>query len=231
MRRLLSAILLSLTLISPLQGATLAEGTSGDSTIYVVDSSDLLGPAASGISPNAGSGMACANNFTFLGEYSTITDVTLHWSLMIGTTQFTAGIWVDPDQDGIPDDAVLLAASALTPAVAGEYLQEVCFAAPQYIGTEGTSFFVGVFWQEFSQQGGEIFMGKDRPLLGDSPSYMKSWTDAPPDPSDLGGAYNYRGTHRAFVIRPTGVVPEHTVLQLLVIVGGGLARRTRPKSE
>ncbi len=202
------AILLCLMPATHLQGATLAGQAAGDSMVYVIERSDLIGPAASGVSAIAGSGMVCVNNFNIFGQYSTITDVTLQWGLILGTTQFTAGIWSDPNQDGIPDDAVLLATSALAPAIAGSYLQQVHFASPQYIGLEGTSFFVGVYWRESSQPGVDLFMGKDRPLLNAWPSWSKKWTNMPPDPSNLNGAHRYDGTHRAFVIRPTGVVPE-----------------------
>lgn len=212
-----------------LQGTTLAGLDSGESITYVVDSSDLLGPAASGISPIGGTGIVCLNHFSVQGDYPTISLVTVHWSLMFGTSYFTAGIWSDPNRDGNPDDAVLLATSALTPAVAGEYLQQVQFPSPQYIGPEGTSFFVGVFWQESAQQGVDLFMGKDRPLLLASPSWSKKWTDTPPDPSDLSGASVYQGTHRAFVIRPTGIVPEPSVGLLFAAGASLLSRRSRTR--
>lgn len=230
MRPFSTAVLPSLILVSHLQGATLASSASGESVVYVVDSSDLIGPAASGISPYAQSGIVCVNNFRVVGGYSTIVDVTVHWGLILGTTAVTAGIWSDPDQDGVPDDAVLLAFSAPTQVTAGQYLQQVAFSSPQYVGPEGTSFFVGFYWQDVSPDA-DLFMGKDRPLQPQWPSWHKTWTDAPPDPTDLGAAYNYQGTHRAFVIRPTGVVPEPSVLSLLVILGGSLARRTRPSNE
>lgn len=216
-------------LFSHMQGATLAELSSGESTVYVVDSSDLVGPAVSGISPTAGTGTVCVNNFSILSAYSTITDVTVQWSLMYGTTYFTAGIWSDPDQDGIPDDAVLLTTSALTPAVAGEYLQQVNFPSPQFIGPDGTSFFVGIYWQESLQQGVDLFMGKDRPIQGEYASWQKKWTAMPPNPSDLSGATVYQGTHRAFVIRPTGVVPEPSVGLLLATAAWPLTRRNRTR--
>jgi len=226
-RQLPAVILLSIMPFSHLQGATLSELASGESTVYVVDSSDLVGPAASGISPTAGTGIVCVNNFSILAEYSTITVVLVQWSLMYGTTYFTAGIWSDPNQDGIPNDAVLLATSALTPAVAGEYLQQVNFPSPQFIGPEGTSFFVGVYWQESSQQGVDLFMGKDRPIQGEYASWQKKWTAMPPNPSDLSGATVYQGTHRAFVIRPTGVVPEPSVGLLFATAAWLLTRRSR----
>ena len=226
-RRLPAVILLSMMPFSHLQGATLAELASGESTVYVVDSSDLVGPAASGISPTAGTGIVCVNNFSILGEYSTITVVLVQWSLMYGTTYFTAGIWSDPNQDGIPNDAVLLTTSALTPAVAGEYLQQVNFPSPQLIGPEGTSFFVGVYWQESFQQGVDLFMGKDRPIQGEYASWQKKWTAMPPNPFDLSGATVYQGTHRAFVIRPTGVVPEPSVGLLFATAAWLLTRRSR----
>jgi hypothetical protein len=216
-------------LISHLQGATVTEFASGESTVYVVDSSDLVGPAASGVSPIGGSSLVCVNKFNILAAYSTITDVTVQWSLMLGSSYFTAGIWSDPNRDGNPGDAVLLATSALTLAVGGEPLQQVHFPTPQYIGPEGTSFFVGVYWQESSEPGVDLFMGKEPPLLGAYPSWRKMFTGTPPDPSDLSGATVYQGSHRAFVIRPTGVVPEPSVALLLATAAWPLTRRNRTR--
>ena len=227
LRRLPAAILLLIMPFPHLHGATLAELASGESTVYVVDSSDLVGPAASGISANAGSGMVCVNNFSILAGYSTIIDVTVQWSLMLGNTYFTAGIWSDPNLDGNPGDAVLLATSAPTLAVAGNYLQQVQFPSPQYIGSEGTSFFVGVYWLESAQQGVDLFMGKEPPLLGQYSSWRKHFSGTPPDASDLSGASVYQGTHRAFVIRPTGVVPEPSVGLLIAAAAWPLTRRRR----
>lgn len=226
MQHLSSAVPFGIMLSWHLHGATLSESTSGESMLYVLDSSDLVGPGDSGISATAGSGMVCVNNFRVLGEYATIVDVTVQWSLMLGTSYFTAGIWADPNQDGMPDDAMLLATSAHTPAIAGEFLQKVEFTSPKYIGPEGTSFFVGVYWHESSEPGVDLFMGKDRPLLGESPSWNKSWTGMAPDPTDLAGSTVQRGTHRAFVIRPTGVVPEPTLGMMIAMAAWTLTRRS-----
>jgi hypothetical protein len=228
LRRLPVAMLLSMLPYSRLHGATVAEVASGQSTVYVVDSSSLVGSAVSGVSAVGGSGIVCVNHFSILAGYSTITDVTVQWhGLMFGTTYFTAGIWSDPNQDGNPGDAGLLATSALTPATAGTFVQQVQFPSPQYIGPEGTSFFVGVYWQESAQQGVDLFMGKVPPLLGQSSSWSKSFSGTPPDPSNLSGASVYQGTHRAFVIRPTGVVPEPSAGWLFATAAWLLTRRRR----
>ena len=224
-----AAIFLSLIHYAHVEGASLAGLTPGESTVYVVDGSDLLGPAAAGVSPGAGSSMVCVNNFIIAGGYSAIAEVSVQWSLMLGTSNFSIGIWSDPNQDGNPGDAILLTSSALTPAVAGEYLQLVQLPSLQYIGLAGTSFFAGVFWHESSQPGVDLFMGRDRPLLGASPSWRKTWANAPPDPSDLSGASVYQGTHRAFVIRPTGVVPEPSVAVLLSLASWSLTLRSRTR--
>ena len=230
----LSLVLLSLMPFPNLRGATLAGLASGESTVYVVDSSSLVGSAVSGVSPIGGSGIVCVNHFSILAQYSTITDVTVQWNgLMFGTTYFTAGIWSDPNMDGNPSDAVLLATSALIPAIAGTFVQQVQFPSPQYIGPEGTSFFVGVYWQESAQQGVDLFMGKVPPLLGQYSSWTKSFSGTAPDPYNLSGASVYQGTHRAFVIRPTGVVPEPSIGLLFATAAWQLTwrRRTRRPSE
>ncbi len=67
-----AAILLSMMHLAHVEGANLAGLTPEDSTVYVVDGSDLLGPAAAGVSPGAGSSMVCLNNFTIAGDYSAI---------------------------------------------------------------------------------------------------------------------------------------------------------------
>lgn len=66
-----------------LQGTTLAGLDSGESITYVADNSDLLGPAASGISPIGGTGIVCVNNFRVQDSYPTISLVTVHWSLVL----------------------------------------------------------------------------------------------------------------------------------------------------
>lgn len=235
-----SAAVVLLGLISPssLQGATLAGLTAAESTVYIVDGSDLVGPATSGTSAVAGSGIVCMNRFSVISRFSMITDVTIQWGLIQGTSNFTAGIWSDPNQDGLPHDAVLLATSALTPAIAGNYFQQVQFEVPHYIGAEGTSFFVGVYWRESSQAGVDLFMGRERPLLGASPSWSKSWNGLPPDPSDLSGSSVVSSTNRAFVIRPTAVVPEPTSGLLFAMAAvaltlrrGTLQRSLRPRQS
>lgn len=224
-----AAILLSLMHHTHVEGASLAGLTPEESTVYVVDGSDLLGPAAAGVSPGAGSSMVCVNNFIIAGDYTTIAEVSVQWSLMLGTSYFSIGIWSDPNQDGSPGDAILLTSSPLTPAVAGEFLQLVQLPSLQYIGLAGTSFFAGVFWHESAQQGVDLFMGRDRPLLGASPSWQKTWATTPPDPSDLSGASVYQGSHRAFVIRPTGVIPEPSVALLLSLASWALTLRSRTR--
>ena len=82
-------------------------------------------------------------------------------------------------------------------------------------------------------EGVDLFMGKEPPLLGAYPSWQKGWTGMPPDPSDLSGASVYQGTHRAFVIRPTGVVPEPSIGLLFATAAWQLTwrRRTRRPTE
>lgn len=214
---------------SHLHGATLAAVAAGESTVYRIDSSDLVGSAPSGSSALGGSGIVCVNHFNIREKFSTITVVTVQWSLMFGTSYFTAGIWSDPNQDGNPGDAVLLATSALTPAVAGVAVQQAQFPSPLYVGPEGTSFFVGVYWQESAQERVDLFMGRDRPLEGQIESWSKTFLDTPPDPSNLSGATVNLSTRRAWVIRPTGVVPEPSVGLWFATAAWSLTWRRRTK--
>ena len=108
-------------------------------------------------------------------------------------------------------------------------LQNVQFSSPLYIGPAGTSFFVGVYWQESAQDRVDLSMGKDRPLQGQYESWRKSYAGTPPDPTNLSGATVYQGTHRAFVIRPTGVVPEPSVGFMLATAAWSLTWRRRTK--
>jgi hypothetical protein len=225
----LSLVVLSMILFSQVHGAAVAALAAGESTIYVLDSSDLIGPAASGVSAVGGSSLVCVNHFNIREQFATITDVTVQWSLMFGVTNFTAGIWSDPNRDGNPGDAVLLATSALTPAVGGVELQHVQFPSPLYIGPAGTSFFVGVYWQESAQYRVDLYMGKEPPLQGQYASWSKQFKDTPPDPTNLSGATVYQGTHRAFVIRPTGVVPEPSVGLLFGMAAWPLTWRRRTR--
>ena len=225
----LSLVLLSMMPFSHLHGATWASFAAGESTVYRIDSSDLVGPAPSGSSALGGSGIVCVNHFNIREKFSTITDVTVQWSLMFGTSYFTAGIWSDPNQDGNPSDAVLLATSALTPAVAGVEVQQVQFPSPLYVGPEGTSFFVGVYWQESAQERVDLFMGRDRPLEGQTESWSKTFLDTPPDPSNLSGATVNLSTRRAWVIRPTGVVPEPSIGLWFATAAWSLTWRRRTK--
>ena len=227
--RSFSLIPLSMMLFSLTSGAAVAALAAGESTVYVLDSSDLIGPAASGVSPTGGSGLVCVNHFNIRENFATITDVTVQWSLMFGVTYFTAGIWSDPNRDGNPSDAVLLATSAFTPAVGGVETQQVQFPSPLYIGPTGTSFFVGVYWQESAQYKVDLFMGAEPPLQGQRGSWLKNFAGTPPDPNNLSGATVIQMYNRAFVIRPTGVVPEPSVGFMLATAACSLTWRRRTK--
>lgn len=154
--------LLLMILLTLSCGACVAD--EGDFT-YLID--DGSAGFALGVGPNLFT--VRANNFTVEEGFNTITCVQALWFLNTGSTQVTAAVWSDPNQDGEPLDAELLAVSAPTTAVGTNVFQNFDLLEPVNVGPDGTSFFIGLFWG--SGAATDLFLGVDL-----SNTFDISWT-------------------------------------------------------
>lgn len=123
-------------------------GGSTDINEYTLD--DGVGENNIGLN-GANSSIAWLNRFTVSGGNSTITDIRIAFGTnnpAVGGTPFngvpvTAYLWSDPNNDGNPSDAVVLASSAGVTANSLTDIFNVFTIPATNVGPNGTNFFVG----------------------------------------------------------------------------------------
>ncbi len=123
-------------------------GGSTDINEYTLD--DGVGEANIGLN-GAASSIAWLNRFTVSGGNSTITDIRIAFGTnnpAVGGTPFngvpvTAYLWSDPNNDGNPSDAVVLASAAGITANSLTDIFNVFTIPATNVGPDGTNFFVG----------------------------------------------------------------------------------------
>ena len=133
--------------------------------------------------PSGGYYVAWMNHFTTESNAETISSIKLAWGSVPDGKETMVYLWGDPDGDGDPSDAqVLASANTVSQNSDTNYLTTVDIP-DAYVGPAGTSFFVGA----------TIYNGVDEyPCSWDSDSSARqSWIaddTSPIDPNNLGGA-------------------------------------------
>lgn len=177
-----------------------------------------------GIGPPNGSSFIALNQFSVAAGQSIVTEILVQF---FGPSSFqlpnpaTAYLWSDPNGDGLPGDAQILAS---IDGLAQGQIGFTSFDIPDTaIGPEGTSFFVGV-------------MTTDDPNLAGLPSISVDTTPILPgrsftlvgnllDPTGLGGATDLANLNRGPLHIRAVAVPAPPASAFVVLGLAGMRRR------
>jgi len=155
-------------------------------------------------------------------------------------TPVTAYLWDDPDNDGNPDDAVVLASVVGTVQSSNtNTFIRFAFADPVNVGDIGDYFFAGFFVDILATGGDNFAAGRDTnsPIAGRS--WVSAFRSSQPDPNRLGsgdvgfGETGSLGLPGNFLIRANSTadsVPEPSTW-ILMTSGLALAAWRRRKSR
>ncbi len=127
--------------------------------------------------------VAWLNHFTVRSEAETITSIKLAWGSVPDGTSTTVYLWSDPNADGNPADAQVLASVQTVSQKGDTSLFTVLDIPDTYVGPVGTSFFVGAILQHDD--------GEFPCALDTGASARQSWiagSGGPINPNNLGGA-------------------------------------------
>ena len=156
--------------------------------VYQLDDGRSFG----GYAPHPYRTATVLNQFTVSGGNRKITSVLMGSERGKTGHPVTAGVWSDPNQDGLPDDAQLL--GSITQGYNHPSLGDLEFLrfdliTPVDVGPAGTSFFVGLNWSS-----GDFIFGEegfaDLKIDLHSPREDRTFqlvTDTPHDLNDLPG--------------------------------------------
>jgi hypothetical protein len=136
--------------------------------------------------------IAMVNQFTVANNLTTIN------SIDVAVGDFAAGslnglpcdvyLWSDPNQDGNPADAVVLAHASGVVANSGTNTFTSYPIPPTAVGANGTKFFVGFILTSASTPGGSFYPGlEDEGHLQNRSWFLGNTTGTPIDPANLGG--------------------------------------------
>ena len=92
---------------------------------------------------SAGGTLAWLNQFVVQDNITTISSISLAWGGVAAGTPCTVYLWSDPDNDGEPYDAVVLASAATVVANPETGIFTTVDIADTYVGPNGTNFYVG----------------------------------------------------------------------------------------
>ena len=106
---------------------------------YITDD----GTADSGTGLTAGGTIAWLNHFVTQDDITTISAISVAWGNVPAGTACTVYLWSDPNNDGTPNDAVVLASAATTVADPDTSTYVTVDIADTYVGPNGTNFYVG----------------------------------------------------------------------------------------
>ncbi|MCK4660606.1 MAG: RHS repeat protein, partial [Phycisphaerae bacterium] len=132
---------------------------------------------------SGGGSVAWINRFIVEDGYETIGAIRLAWGGVADGTPTTVYLWNDPNGDGNPTDAQVLASAETVSANGNTNLFTTVYIAETYVGPVGTSFFAGAIAYHLD--------GEHPASLDMSTSAGQSWLagdSAPLDPNNLGAA-------------------------------------------
>ena len=147
------------------------------------------------------------NQYTVAEGGETIAQIRVVLGNAFAGQPYRVGLWSDPNGDGQPNDAQLLATADAVVANGNTSVFNEVDVAPTFIGPAGTSFFAGVLYRD--EFGNQFPLGVDNSFAN-----QRTWVAAGPtvDPNDLGVAATYgylarlNGLVRAFGF--DGALPE-----------------------
>lgn len=222
--------------------ATLAVTASAQ---YIID--DGVGENSVGFNNAFQNSIGWLNHFTVSGGNSVITGIQVAFGF--GATPFPNGspvdvfLWNDPNGDGNPGDATVLASLAGVVGNSGTDTFNNYDIADTFVGADGTSFFVGAIVTGTLTTGGFFPARIDQttPTTGESWITGNAGTAAAPgaavDPNNLGGtgtgllnmtALAGSGLDGDWMIRATGQpVPEPATLAVLALGAAAMLRRRK----
>jgi hypothetical protein len=133
--------------------------------------------------PNGGS-TAVINHFLVQGGFEKIVTISLVWGQLANGTPAVVYLWSDPNGDGDPTDAQVLASAATASENANTDIFTTVPIPGTFVGPVGTSFFVGVI---IDHQAGEkpISFDQDNPP---GQTWIAADDVSPIDPNNLGAA-------------------------------------------
>ena len=144
--------------------------------------STVVSDTTSGL-PNGGT-LAWLNHFRVRAGSEIIDSIRLNWGSVANGTPATVYLWSDPNSDGDPSDAQVLASAVTVVQNAGTTTSTVVGIPKTFVGSAGASFFVGAI---LTHQAGE----KPVALVSTVPS-GQTWLVGdganPIDPNNLGAA-------------------------------------------
>ena len=137
-----------------------------------------------GVGPPNGGEVVWLNNFIVQPGLETVGAMTLAWGPVADGTPTTVYLWSDPNQDGDPIDAQVLASAAAAAANGDTDIFTRVDLPDAFIGPAGTSYFIGAI---ISHQAGELPASLDESSLSGQ-SWVASDDVNPIDPNNLAAA-------------------------------------------
>jgi len=137
-----------------------------------------------GIGPPNGGEVAWLNHFTVQPGLENVGAMTLAWGPVAEGTPTTVYLWSDPNQDGDPTDAQVLASAVSTVVNADTDILTRVDLPDTFIGPAGTSYFVGAV---IAHQAGEMPASLDESSLSGA-SWLAADDVNPIDPNNLSAA-------------------------------------------
>ncbi|MCP4251377.1 MAG: hypothetical protein GY778_30445, partial [bacterium] len=130
---------------------------------------------------------AWLNHFTTEVAAETITSISLTWGRLDIGTPATIYLWNDPNGDGDPADATVLASADTVSQYYIDNTFQIVDLPDTFVGPAGTSFFVGAIVEHDGFAEHPVMLDENDPQ---GESWLAGNVAAPIDPNNLGGVYS-----------------------------------------